>query len=199
MNTINEKLDDLIELNSDMSEPDTPLTKPKRGRPKGVPKEPKPNGRKVRSEKQIEAWNKALAKTAEKRAIVKLAKEEKMAEIYINKKNRESKQTKQSKVEEVEYDDVQTSDSESSIELVMHKIKSKSKEKSKKAVVLPPPKQKTRKSRKVYMSSSSSSSASDSESYSESSEEVIRYKKPITKKKVQVLREPIPNPLSFFI
>jgi hypothetical protein len=86
MNTINEKSDDILEVNSDISEVDEPLTKPKpkRGRPLGVPKEPKPNGRKVRSEKQIEAWDKALAKKAEMRATLRLEKEEKMAAIYIN-------------------------------------------------------------------------------------------------------------------
>jgi hypothetical protein len=186
-----------IEVNSDISEVDEPLTKPKRGRPKGVAKEPKPNGRKVRSEKQIEAWSKALQKKAEMRATIRLEKDEKMAEIYINKKNRESKQSN------VEEDNISSS-SDESIEISSRKTKSK----HKKVIVPAPPKQKVKKvSRKVYYSSSSSSSSSsdsdsvsdDSTSESESSVEVVRHRTKTKTKKAQVIREQKSSPLSFFV
>jgi hypothetical protein len=191
MNVDNEMTDDIVEVNSDISEVDEPLTKPKRGRPKALAKEPKPNGRKIRSEKQIEAWTKALAKKAEMRATLRLEKEEKMAEIYINKKNRESKQSK------VEEDDIETS-SDESIEISSRKTKVKSKHK--KVIVVAPPKQKVKKvSRKVYYSSSSDDSDNNtSESESESSVEVVRYKT-TKKKKAQVIREQVTTPLSFFV
>ena len=182
-----------IEVNSDISEVDEPLTKPKRGRPKGVAKEPKPNGRKVRSEKQIEAWSKALQKKAEMRATIRLEKDEKMAEIYINKKNRESKQSN------VEEDNISSS-SDESIEISSRKTKAK----HKKVIVAPPPKQKVKKvSRKVYYSSSSDSYSDsvsdDSTSESESSVEVVRHRTKTKTKKAQVIREQKSSPLSFFV
>jgi hypothetical protein len=146
MNPINEKLDDLSELNSDMSDVDQSIEKPKRGRPKAPPKEATPNGRKVRSEKQIEAWNKALAKTEERRVIVRLAKEEKMAEIYINKKNRENTENKKI----VEEDDIETS-SDESIEISSRKTKVKQKHKKKNIVVAPPKQQKVKKLVEKYI------------------------------------------------
>ena len=183
-----------IEVNSDISEVDEPLTKPKRGRPRAVAKEPKPNGRKVRSEKQIEAWSKALQKKAEMRATIRLEKDEKMAEIYINKKNRESKQSN------IEEDNNISSSSDESIEISSRKTKAK----HKKVIVAPPPKQKVKKvSRKVYYSSSSSSDSDsvsdDSTSESESSVEVVRHRTKTKTKKAQVIREQKSSPLSFFV
>jgi hypothetical protein len=193
---VNEMTAESIEVNSDISEVDEPLTKPKRGRPKAVAKEPKPNGRKVRSEKQIEAWSKALQKKAEMRATIRLEKDEKMAEIYINKKNRESKQSN------IEEDNNISSSSDESIEISSRKTKAK----HKKVIVAPPPKQKVKKvSRKVYYSSSSSSSSDsdsvsdDSTSESESSVEVVRHRTKTKTKKAQVIREQKSSPLSFFV
>jgi hypothetical protein len=194
MNVINE-ITESIEVNSDISEVDEPLTKPKRGRPKGVAKEVKVkvNGRKVRSEKQIEAWAKALEKKAEMRATIRLEKDEKMAEIYINKKNRESKQ---SNVEE------DSSSSSSDVTIEESRI-CKTKAKHKKVIVPAPPKQKVKKvSRKVYYSSSDSDSDSDSDdstSESESSVEVVRHRTKTKTKKAQVYREQVTGPVSFFV
>jgi hypothetical protein len=111
-----------------------------------------------------------------------------MAEIYINKKNRESKQSN------VEEDNISSS-SDESIEISSRSCKTKAKHKK---VIVAPPKQKVKKvSRKVYYSSSDSDSDSDdSTSESESSVEVVRHK---TKtKKAQVIREQA-SPLSFFV
>ena len=162
-NLIIEQLENDFELQSDT---DTgPMLKEKRGRgrPKGPAKEPKQNGRKIRSEKQIAAWSKMQKLNTERRAEKKAYKEEEMARIYMESKQKEppTPTNEHIKKQVTHVPDSETdTDSDSSIELSTRQITQLMKAKLKKKLV-PVPK---KKKKPVYESSSSESESDTSDS-----------------------------------
>ena len=205
MDENNSKSDDeniIIEHNEEGAQSDTagPVTKVKK--PRGRPKvdhsndPPKPNRRKVRSEKQQKAWDDMQATNKEVREEIKRRKEEHLAEVYMKKKEREKAKAVESE-SELEYE------SESSVEVEVQRKpkKGKTKAKPKKA------KAKPKKVKKVvYVSESESESESEPgseyESEYESESEVEEAPKRRSKHKVYVEREsaqPAFNPNSYFV
>jgi hypothetical protein len=179
------------EIDQHSDEDTGPILKEKktRGRPKVDHSNdpPKPNGRKIRSEKQKEAWSKTQAKNADKRALKKSQKEEHLAEVYMKSKEKKREQEPES---ETEID----IDSDSSLELTakqLAKLEAKRAPKSNKAK--PKPKSKKTIKKVVYVSSSSESD-SESETESESSEEApIVKRRDKQNKRVSIERDPQPS------
>ena len=169
-NLIIEQLENDFELQSDT---DTgPMLKEKRGRgrPKGPPKEAKQNGRKIRSEKQKEAWTKMQKLNTERRAEKKAYKEEEMARIYMESKQKEppTPTNEHIKKQVTHVPDSETdTDSDSSIELSTRQITQLMKAKLKKKL-LPVPKKK--KKYPVYESSESDTDSFGSDTGSSSSD-----------------------------
>ena len=168
---------------------------PKRGRPKAPPKPPKENGKKVRSAKQIEAFEKARVTRNENKAILKAHKEEKMAEIYMKSKEKREAPVKE-KQEIIVDSDVESVSSESEPEITpkqyakikaMLKEKRKIKEKTKREQ---PSGKVKRKPKIVYESSDSESSSSSVSSVDSSSDEEPVTRSRSSKSKVSVRRPP---------
>lgn len=174
-NLVIEQLENEIEPYSDTESGPMLKEKRARGRPKGSngpPKPPKENGRKIRSEKQKEAWDKMQKLNAIRRAEKKVYKEEEMARIYMESKQKESSAPTPAPAPITPtpiptYAPDSDTDSDSSIELSTRQItqlmKAKLKKKQNKAIS-------KKKKKPVYESSESDTDSFDSDNGSSSSD-----------------------------
>jgi hypothetical protein len=188
---MSEKNLEIISDDETSQEDTTPLVKAKktRGRPKVDHSNdpPKPNGRKVRSEKQMKAWEETQKLNREVREELKRRKQLKLATLYMESKASKTKPEPESEVDESEVD-------ESEPEVIIKK-----KPKTKK------PKAKPKKVKKVvYISESDTETESDTDTDESESEPEpdIKHKYRNKNKKVYIEREqPVAafNPHTYFV